>query len=106
MWDLRRETETYGKLENHFLIPNEKMDLKNPDESLRTRKQVGIDFLYDLEYDAEKDKYEDGSMYVVAIGKTFHSYMKLKEDGTLLVKGTVDSAGLFGKKQIWTRYEK
>lgn len=87
-------------------IGEEKMDLKNPNENLRNRKQIGIDFLSDLSYNIKKDKYEGGKMYVPAIGKTFHSYMKLQDDGTLLVKGSVDTGGLFGKKQIWTRYKK
>lgn len=82
----------------------EKMDLHNPDEKLRTRKLKGIDFVSGFEYNPEDKKFENGEIYVPTTGKTYYSYMKLQDDGTLLVKGSIDRAGLFGKKQIWTRY--
>ncbi len=83
----------------------EKMDLNNKDEKLKNRKLVGINFVYSFEYNSEKDKYENGKIYNPENGKEYHSYMKLNEDGTLTVKGSVDKGGLFGKKQIWRRYE-
>lgn len=56
-------------------------------------------------YKTQEGKY-NGKIYVPTNGKTYNSYMKLREDGTLLVKGSIDKAGILGKKQIWTRYEK
>lgn len=85
-------------------VGQERMDLKNPDESLRTRKLKGIDFVSGFDYNSNDDEYQNGEIYVPSTGKTYHSYMKLQKDGTLLVKGSIDKAGLFGRKQIWTRY--
>ena len=85
-------------------VGQEKMDLKNPDDSLKHRKLRGIDFVYGFTYSQEDKKYEDGYIYVPPLGKTLYSYMKLQKDGTLLVKGSFDKSGLIGKKQIWHRY--
>ena len=87
-------------------IGQEKMDLKNPDPNLRNRILRGIDFVSGFDYVEKDDKFENGKIYVPTTGKTYNSYMKLRKDGTLLVKGSVDKAGLIGKKQIWVRYEK
>ena len=84
----------------------EKMDLKNPDPNLQKRLLRGIDFVSGFDYVEKDDKFENGKIYVPTNGKTYNSYMKLREDGTLLVKGSIDKAGILGKKQIWTRYEK
>lgn len=51
------------------------------------------------------DKFENGKIYNPVNGKTYNSYMKLQDDGKLLVKGSIDKKGLIGKKQIWTRYK-
>lgn len=87
-------------------IGQEKMDLKNKDENLRGRKLVGIDFVYSFNYNSDKKIYENGNIYNPENGKEYYSYMKLNSDGTLMVKGSIDKGGLFGKKQIWRRYIK
>lgn len=87
-------------------IGQEKMDLKNKDENLRGRKLVGIDFVYSFNYSSDKKIYENGNIYNPENGKEYYSYMKLNSDGTLMVKGSIDKGGLFGKKQIWRRYIK
>lgn len=83
----------------------EKMDLKNPDENLRHRILRGIDFVSGFDYDEKEHRYVNGNIYVPTTGKTYYSYMELRDDGTLFVKGSIDKGGLFGKKQIWKRYE-
>ena len=82
----------------------EKMDLNNKDKSLKNRKLIGIDFVYNFDYNATDDKYENGNIYNPENGKVYHSYMKLNKDNTLTVKGSIDKSGLIGKKQIWKRY--
>lgn len=84
----------------------ERMDLQNPDPSLKERKLVGIDFVSNFDYNEEKDKFEKGNIYSPINGKTYHSYMQLQKDGRLLVKGSIDKAGLIGQKQYWSRYQK
>lgn len=84
----------------------EKMDLNNPDENLKNRTLRGIDFVSGFNYSEENKKYENGKIYNPENGKLYNSYMKLQDDGKLLVKGSIDKKGLIGKKQIWTRYKK
>lgn len=83
----------------------EKMDLKNKKENLRGRKLVGIDFVYSFKFNANNNTYENGVIYNPENGKEYHSSMKLNNDGTLTVKGSIDKKGLIGKKQIWRRYK-
>lgn len=87
-------------------IGQEKMDLKNPDKNLQNKPLVGLEFIKHLKYNDENEKFEDGTIYSPENGKTYYSYIKLEKDGKLLLKGSIDSAGLFGKKQYWTRYKK
>lgn len=86
-------------------VGKEKMDLKNPDEKLKNRTLRGIDFVSGFDYSENEDKFENGKIYNPINGKTYNSYMKLQEDGKLLVKGSIDKKGIIGKKQYWTRYE-
>ena len=78
----------------------EKMDLENPDENLKHRTLKGIDFVSGFDYSEKNDKFENGKIYNPINGKTYNSYMKLQDDGKLLVKGSIDKKGLIGKKQI------
>lgn len=82
-----------------------KMDLANPDEKLKTKPLVGRIFVSSFSYDGE-GKFTKGSIYNPENGKTYHCTMTAQKDGTLLVKGSLDSMGLIGKKQIWTKYNK
>ena len=84
----------------------EKMDLANPDKNLKSRTLRGIDFVSGFDYSEKEDKFENGKIYNPVNGKTYNSYMKLQEDGKLLVKGSIDKKGLIGKKQFWTKYNK
>ncbi len=42
---------------------NERMDEKNPDQALRSRKWIGMDVLRDLRYYPNDDEWEDGKIY-------------------------------------------
>lgn len=88
------------------LIGQEKIDLNNKDENLRGRKLVNINFVYSFNYNIDKQKYENGKIYNPENGKEYYSYMKLNDDDTLTVKGSIDKSGFIGKKQTWKRYLK
>ncbi|SJZ34656.1 hypothetical protein SAMN02745174_00146 [Cetobacterium ceti] len=79
----------------------EKMDLHNPKENLRNRKLKGLDFVSN--FTLENNKLVDGNIYNPENGKTYHCKITKKSDNTLLVKGSIDSMGLIGKSQIWTK---
>lgn len=95
---------TIPKHQDGEFVGQDRLDLKNPDENLRDRKIIGIDFVYSYDYNKNKNKYQNGFIYLPWIGKEFYSYMRLNSDGTLSVKGSMDKAGFFGKTQTWKRY--
>jgi uncharacterized protein (DUF2147 family) len=47
-------------------------------------------------------KWSDGSIYSPREGKTYSASIKLRDDGTLKLRGYV-LLPLFGKSQVWTR---
>lgn len=85
-------------------VGQEKMDLKNKDKSLQNRKLIGIDFVFNFNYNEKENKYENGNIYNPENGKIYYSNMRINATGKLEVKGSIDKSGLIGKKQIWTRY--
>ena len=83
----------------------EKMDLKNPDESLRKRKLMGLEMLYSLTYQEDTNRYRDGRVYIPGMGKTLYASVQIEKD-VMKIKGSFDKSGIIGKTQIWNRYEK
>ncbi len=80
-----------------------KLDDKNPDEKLRGRAILGLEFLKDFKYDDKSSKWIDGVIYNPEDGKTYYCYMVIEKDGRLLVRGSIDAWGWVGKTQYWTR---
>lgn len=82
------------------------MDIYNTNEKLKTRKLVGIDFVYNFTYNPKNNRYENGNIYNPTDGKTYYCYMYIKENGDLYVRGSIDKSGFFGKTQTWKKYNK
>jgi len=78
----------------------DKVDKENPDESLRTRKIIGLDMVWGFELKNEK-KWTDGKIYDPRSGKTYSCEMKL-EGNKLNVRGYVGLSFL-GKTTVWTK---
>ena len=78
----------------------DKIDEKNPDESLRNRKLLGLQILNGFTYEGE-NKWEGGKIYDPKSGKTYSCKMQL-EDGTLRVRGFVGFS-LLGRTTVWTK---
>lgn len=74
-----------------------KLDSKNHDEKLRTRKLVGTDILTGLTQ--KKQKWEGGKIYNPKNGKTYKCAIWI-EDGNLKVRGYL---GVFYETQTWIR---
>ncbi len=55
------------------------------------------DFIYD------DDEWTDGTIYDPKSGNTYYSTMTLKDANTLKVRGSIDSFGLIGRTDVWTR---
>lgn len=64
-----------------------RLDLRNPDESLRKRKLLGMDILKELRYDTTSNRWDDGLIYDPLSGREWSSVAYLDEQGYLKVKG-------------------
>ncbi len=79
-------------------------DKENPDESLRSRKILGLNMIFDFTYDAEDNRWIDGFIYNPEDGKTYDCRMWLEDANTLSVKGTVGPKWMgIGKTVTWYR---
>ena len=74
-----------------------KLDSKNPDKALQSRKLVGTNILTGLK--KNKEKWEGGSIYNPKNGKTYRCSIWLEGD-KLKVRGHL---GIFHETQTWTK---
>ena len=78
-------------------------DVKNPDASLRSRKLIGLEFLYGFKPSAdEPGTYEGGKIYNAEDGETYSARIKLENPDKLVLRGYV-LMPMLGKSQTWTR---
>jgi len=77
------------------------LDDENPDESLRSRSVVGIQILNDLQFDAKKEEWKDGTVYDPKSGKTYECYVWLDGNSTMKLKGFVAGIRWIGKSSEW-----
>lgn len=66
---------------------NSRVDIYNPDISLRHRKIIGMDILEGLQFDTEKQRYENGKIYDASSGRIWDAYVEIKEGNHLCVRG-------------------
>ncbi|MGI8951212.1 MAG: DUF2147 domain-containing protein [Chitinophagaceae bacterium] len=66
---------------------NERLDIKNPDKSLRSRKWIGIQVLNGLRYVSTENKWEDGKIYDPNTGKTWDAEASFTNNNMLKVRG-------------------
>lgn len=64
-----------------------RVDSKNPDQSLRNRKLLGMDILKGLKYDPKTKRWEDGLIYDALNGREWSSVVYFDGNGQLKVKG-------------------
>ncbi|MEI0495664.1 DUF2147 domain-containing protein [Brachyspira intermedia] len=69
------------------------LDEKNPDPELRKLPLKGLVYIMGLVFD--KKEWNDG--------KTYNSKMSIDKEGKLVLRGSIDKAGLLGKSMKWTR---
>lgn len=80
----------------------DKMDLKNPDKSLRKRSLIGLELLTEMKYLENEDRYTGGQVYIPGMGKTLYAHIEIEKD-QMNMKGSFDKTGIFGKTQVWER---
>jgi uncharacterized protein (DUF2147 family) len=78
------------------------IDSNNPDESLRTRKILGLPLLNGFVQDGSSNVWSDGTIYDPDSGKTYSCKLTMQTDGTMQVRGYV-GISLLGRTQVWTR---
>jgi uncharacterized protein (DUF2147 family) len=98
--------EKYGGKIVWFREPNDengnpKVDKRNPDESKRKNPTLGLSNLLGFTYEG-KGKYENGTIYDPANGKTYSCVMTLENNDVLKVRGYVGIT-MIGRTDTWSR---
>jgi len=62
-------------------------DVHNPNPKLRSRKVLGMEVLNGLEYDADDNSWEDGTVYDSKHGHTWNAAAYIDKKGILHVRG-------------------
>lgn len=78
-------------------------DVKNPDEALRSRRILGLEFLHGFQPVAgEPGTYDGGKIYNAEDGDTYSARIRLEDPDRLVLRGYV-LMPLLGKSQTWSR---
>jgi len=94
----------YGKiiwLKNPTENGKQRTDNNNPDKIKRSNPIIGLVMLTGFKFDGD-DEWKGGNIYDPESGKTYNSYMYLKGNNTLRVRGYV-GISLLGRTETWTR---
>ena len=94
----------YGKiiwLQNPLEGGKQRVDANNPDKSKRNELIIGLIILKGFKFNGD-DEWKGGDIYDPENGKTYSSYISLKDKNTLKVRGYV-GISLFGRTETWTR---
>ena len=76
-------------------------DAYNPDKTKRNNPIIGLVILTGFRFDGDNE-WTGGDVYDPESGKTYSSYMYLKGNNTLKIRGYV-GISLFGRTETWTR---
>lgn len=66
---------------------NTRVDYKNPDPALRTRKIIGMEVVDNLSYNPQNNSWDDGMIYDAVNGRTWSSTAHITNKGILKVTG-------------------
>jgi len=80
-----------------------KVDVNNPDESLRNQPRIGLRIMKDFEYEG-KGVFKNGNIYDPKKGKTYCGKITMKDDNHLDMRGNICGFGMLGRTTSWTRY--
>jgi uncharacterized protein (DUF2147 family) len=82
----------------------EKLDLENPDESLRDRKVLGLRILDGVAATPnKKGAWKGGRIYDPKTGKTYRCTLTVDDEGTMHLRGFI-GISLLGRTSHWTPY--
>jgi uncharacterized protein (DUF2147 family) len=77
-------------------------DIKNPRETLRTRKIIGMEVMHGLVYNADDDEWQEGRIYDSSSGKDWNAKAWINKEGILKVRGYWHFS-LFGQTMSFKR---
>ena len=66
---------------------NARLDSKNSNKALRSRKIIGLEVMHGLEYNSDDNEWQNGWIYDSSSGKIWSAKASLTEDGRLKVRG-------------------
>ena len=81
-----------------------RLDEKNPNENLRSRKILGLTVMHNFKWDEDNKEWNSGKIYDAREGDTYSLYARLDGENILKLKGYIGFS-LFGKTTSWTRSE-
>jgi len=82
-----------------------RMDLNNPDETLRQRPAMGLEIMRDFRHDPGDGKWKDGRIYDPKSGNEYRCKLTLKDADTLEVFGYKKVGFVkLGRNTTWTRH--
>jgi len=95
----------YGKIVWLIDYKRNKLDDKNPDEKLRSRKVQGLVIVSKLTYNADDKEWTDGLIYDPKSGSSYDSYAWFEDNNfdELHLKGFVMGMRFIGRTTIWKR---
>lgn len=66
---------------------NTRLDSKNSNKALRSRKIIGLEVMHGLEYNTDDNEWQNGWIYDSSSGKIWNAKPSLTKDGRLKVRG-------------------
>lgn len=66
---------------------NTRVDSYNPNPKLRSTKVIGMDILEGLNYNSQKQQWENGKIYDASSGKTWDAFAEINDEGQMYVRG-------------------
>lgn len=79
---------------------NAKTDVKNPDESLKSKPVLGLEMLKNFIY--EDGKWTDGKIYDPKSGKTYSCNITQKNSNQINIRGYI-GISILGRSEVWKR---
>ena len=102
----KKDSKFYGKIVWLEKAKDENgewmLDVKNPDEKLKSRRKLGMTVMHNLVWDADEKEWNDGKIYDAREGDTYSLYAKTDGIDILNLRGYIGFS-LFGKTTTWSR---
>ena len=91
----------YPPDDKHGMGGESKIDRYNPDDKKKEVPIIGLEIMHGFTFEGDRS-WEGGKIYDPDNGKTYKSKMRLKDDGSLHVRGFIGFS-LLGRTTVWTR---